>query len=71
MLDFTASAQYMIDRHYTQSKYLAANSASAGGIVMGGAMELTSSPPKGRGFLLRLGCESLSRFGGFLLRRAA
>jgi prolyl oligopeptidase len=40
MLDFTSSAQYMIDQHYTQSKYLAANSASAGGIVMGGAMEI-------------------------------
>jgi prolyl oligopeptidase len=40
MLDFTASAQYMIDQRYTQSKYLAANSASAGGIVMGGAMEI-------------------------------
>ena len=40
MLDFVASAQYMIDQHYTQSKYLAANSASAGGIVMGGAMSI-------------------------------
>lgn len=40
MLDFVASAQHMIDQHYTQSKYLAANSASAGGIVMGGAMEI-------------------------------
>lgn len=40
MLDFTASAQYLIDRHYTQSKYLVANSASAGGIVLGGAMEI-------------------------------
>jgi len=40
MLDFNASAQYMIDQHYTQSKYMGANSASAGGIVMGGAMEI-------------------------------
>ncbi|MEA3117952.1 MAG: prolyl oligopeptidase [Paraburkholderia sp.] len=40
MLDFIASAQYMIDQHYTQSKYLAANSASAGGIVMGGALTI-------------------------------
>jgi prolyl oligopeptidase len=40
LLDFNASAQYMIDQHYTQSKYLAANSASAGGFVMGGAMEI-------------------------------
>jgi prolyl oligopeptidase len=39
-LDFIASAQHLIDRGYTQSKYLAANSASAGGIVMGGAMEI-------------------------------
>jgi prolyl oligopeptidase len=39
-LDFIASAQHMIDRHYTQSKYLAANSASAGGIVMGGAITI-------------------------------
>ncbi len=40
ILDFTASAQYLIDQHYTQSKYLVANSASAGGIVMGGALTL-------------------------------
>jgi prolyl oligopeptidase len=40
IMDFNASAQYMIDRHYTQSKYLAANSASAGGIPMGGALTL-------------------------------
>ncbi|PCE23827.1 hypothetical protein BWP39_29545 [Paraburkholderia acidicola] len=40
MLDFIAAAQHMIDQRYTQSKYLAANSASAGGIVMGGAMEI-------------------------------
>ncbi|HEV3425757.1 MAG TPA: prolyl oligopeptidase family serine peptidase [Paraburkholderia sp.] len=40
MLDFIASAQYMIDQHYTQSKFLVANSASAGGIVMGGALEI-------------------------------
>jgi len=39
-LDFIASAQYMIDQHYTQSKYLVANSASAGGIVMGGALTI-------------------------------
>ncbi|MEJ0003825.1 MAG: prolyl oligopeptidase family serine peptidase [Pararobbsia sp.] len=38
IFDFTFSAQYLIDRHYTQSKYLVANSGSAGGIVMGGAM---------------------------------
>ncbi|WP_413197113.1 prolyl oligopeptidase family serine peptidase [Pararobbsia alpina] len=40
ILDFMASAQYLIDEHYTQSKLLAANSASAGGIVMGGAITL-------------------------------
>ncbi|MCX4162865.1 MULTISPECIES: prolyl oligopeptidase family serine peptidase [Paraburkholderia] len=40
MMDFIATAQHMIDERYTQSKYLAANSASAGGIVMGGAMEI-------------------------------
>lgn len=28
----------MIEQHYTQSQYLVANSASAGGIVMGGAL---------------------------------
>jgi prolyl oligopeptidase len=39
-LDFIACAQYMIDQHYTQSKYLAANSASAGGIIMGGALTI-------------------------------
>ncbi|HEY1998836.1 prolyl oligopeptidase family serine peptidase [Paraburkholderia sp.] len=38
ILDFIASAHYMINQHYTQSKYLVANSASAGGIVMGGAL---------------------------------
>jgi prolyl oligopeptidase len=40
LLDFVASAQYMVDQHYTQPKLLAANSASAGGIVMGGALEI-------------------------------
>jgi prolyl oligopeptidase len=40
LLDFNASAQHMIDQHYTQSKYLAANGRSAGGIVMGGALEI-------------------------------
>ncbi len=40
MLDFNAAAQYMIDQHYTQSRYLAANAASAGGIVMGGALTM-------------------------------
>ncbi|HWG75509.1 MAG TPA: prolyl oligopeptidase family serine peptidase [Steroidobacteraceae bacterium] len=40
ILDFDAGAQYLIDRHYTQSKYLVANSASAGGIIMGGAITL-------------------------------
>jgi prolyl oligopeptidase len=38
ILDFESSAQYLIDQRYTQSKFLAANSASAGGIVMGGAL---------------------------------
>jgi prolyl oligopeptidase len=40
ILDFDAGAQYLIDQHYTQSKYLVANSASAGGIIMGGAITL-------------------------------
>lgn len=40
IMDFLGSAQYMIDQGYTQSKYLAANSASAGGIVMGGALTI-------------------------------
>jgi prolyl oligopeptidase len=40
MLDFDAGAQYLIDQHYTQSKLLVANAASAGGILMGGAMTL-------------------------------
>jgi prolyl oligopeptidase len=39
-LDFIACAQYMIDQRYTQSRYLAANSASAGGIIMGGALTI-------------------------------
>jgi prolyl oligopeptidase len=40
ILDFIASAQYLIDQHYTQSKFLAANGASAGGVVMGGALTI-------------------------------
>jgi len=40
ILDFDASAQYLIDQHYTQSKFLGANAESAGGIVMGGALTL-------------------------------
>lgn len=40
ILDFNAAAQYMIDQRYTQSRYLAANAGSAGGIVMGGALTL-------------------------------
>jgi len=40
MLDFNAAAQYLIDEHWTKSRFLAANAASAGGIVMGGALEL-------------------------------
>ncbi|HTT06287.1 MAG TPA: prolyl oligopeptidase family serine peptidase [Steroidobacteraceae bacterium] len=40
ILDFNAGAQYLIDQHYTQSKYLVANAASAGGIIMGGAITL-------------------------------
>ena len=40
ILDFDAGAQYLIDQHYTQRKYLVANSASAGGIIMGGAITL-------------------------------
>jgi prolyl oligopeptidase len=43
ILDFNAAAQYMIDQHWTKSEYLAANAASAGGIVMGGAIELSPS----------------------------
>ena len=39
-LDLIAAAEYMIAQHYTQSKYLAANSASAGGIPMGGALTI-------------------------------
>lgn len=39
-LDLLAAAHFMIDQHYTQSKYLAANSASAGGVPMGGAITI-------------------------------
>ncbi len=60
ILDFIASAQYMIDQHYTQSKYLAANSASAGGIVMGGA--LTINPALFRVILDDVGMSDSLRF---------
>ncbi|RKP46998.1 prolyl oligopeptidase family serine peptidase [Trinickia fusca] len=60
MLDFIASAQHMIDAGYTQSKYLAANSASAGGIVMGGA--LTINPGLFRVILDDVGVSDSLRF---------
>lgn len=60
MLDFLASAQHMIDERYTQSKYLAANSASAGGIVMGGA--LTINPGLFRVILDDVGVSDSLRF---------
>jgi prolyl oligopeptidase len=40
ILDFNAGAQYLIDRRYTQSRLLVANSGSAGGIIMGGALSV-------------------------------
>jgi prolyl oligopeptidase len=38
--DMIACGQYLIDTHYTSSKYLAARGGSAGGITVGGAFTL-------------------------------
>ena len=38
VFDFIACAQYLVDTHYTAPRYLAAESGSAGGITVGGAM---------------------------------
>ena len=40
ILDFIACAQYLIDAHYTSAQRLAINGGSAGGIPVGGAMDL-------------------------------
>jgi prolyl oligopeptidase len=60
ILDFIASAQYMIDSHYTQPRLLAANGGSAGGIVMGGA--LTVDPGLFRVILDDVGMSDALRF---------
>jgi len=60
ILDFNAGAQYLIDRRYTQSKLLVANSASAGGIIMGGA--LTVDPGLFRVVLDDVGLSDMLRF---------
>jgi prolyl oligopeptidase len=38
ILDFIACGQYLIDKGYTYSKYMAAQGGSAGGITVGGAL---------------------------------
>ena len=38
ILDFIACGQYLVDRHYTAPKLLAASGASAGGVTVGGAL---------------------------------
>lgn len=38
IFDYIACAQYLIDQHYTAPKYLAGQGASAGGILIGGAL---------------------------------
>ena len=38
VFDFVACGQYLVDAHYTAPRYLAADSGSAGGITVGGAM---------------------------------
>ncbi|MGA2552707.1 MAG: prolyl oligopeptidase family serine peptidase [Burkholderiaceae bacterium] len=40
LLDFLATAQHLVDRRYTQRRLLAANGGSAGGIPMGGALNV-------------------------------
>jgi len=60
MFDFLAGAQYMIDRGYTQRRYLVANGRSAGGIVMGGA--LTIDPGLFRVVLDDVGVSDALRF---------
>ena len=58
--DLLAAAHTMIDLHYTQSQYLAANSASAGGIPMGGA--ITLDPGLFRVVLDEVGLSDMLRF---------
>jgi prolyl oligopeptidase len=60
ILDFNAGAQYLIDRHYSQSKLLVAYSASAGGMIMGGA--LTVDPGLFRVVLDEVGLSDMLRF---------
>ena len=38
VFDFVACAEYLVDAHYTAPKYLAGQGASAGGILIGGAL---------------------------------
>jgi prolyl oligopeptidase len=38
VFDFIACGQYLVDHHYTASKYLAGRGGSAGGITVGGAL---------------------------------
>lgn len=59
-LDFLAAAQTLIDQHYTQSRYLAATSASAGGIPMGGA--ITIDPGLFHVVLDEVGLSDMLRF---------
>ena len=38
VFDFIACAEYLVEKHYTAPKYLAGQGASAGGILIGGAL---------------------------------
>ncbi len=57
--DFIASAQYLIDNHYTNSDRLSGEGTSAGGILIGGA--ITQRPDLFAGALIRVGCSNALR----------
>jgi prolyl oligopeptidase len=59
MDDFIASAQYLIENHYTSPRYLSGEGTSAGGILIGGA--ITQRPDLFATALIRVGCSNVLR----------
>ena len=59
MDDFIASAQYLIENHYTSPRYLSGEGTSAGGILIGGA--ITQRPDLFAAALIRVGCSNVLR----------
>jgi prolyl oligopeptidase len=57
--DFIAGAQYLIENKYTSPRYLSGEGASAGGILIGGA--ITQRPDLFAGALIRVGCSDALR----------